>query len=453
MPTSPEPPLQKLAPPPPVADGQSSTTTTLSPTPAELPMGEYAALIGLDWGDRQHALALCPRATGQRETHLLEHSAERLHAWLDELKTRFAGQPVAIAVEASKGAIVVALLEHPWVAIYPVHPATSRRFSTAFRPSGAKDDLPDAQLLLEILQSHRHRLRRLMPHDAATRQLGLLVEARRNLVDRRSKLSNELTSLLKNYYPQALELTGDKRYSPLALDFVSRWPELASLQRAQPQTLRRFFYQHQVRREETIAARLELVRTARALTKDAPLCAVSILELQALVAQIRVLNQHLDKLDAQLAAEFASFPDAALFNDLPGAGAALAPRLSVLFGSDRARWASAAEMQTYFGIAPVQEKSGKQCWIHWRWNAPVFARQTLVEWAGLSVKYSAWAKAYYLQQKTKEKRHSAILRSLAFKWLRILWRCWQDREPYDETKYLGRLKARHPSLLALIPAA
>jgi transposase len=387
------------------------------------------------------------------ETHVLAHSAERVHAWLEELHTRFAGQRVAVAVEASKGAIVAALLEYSWIAIYPIHPATSRRFSTAFTPSGAKDDTPDARLLLEILQGHRHRLRLLIPQDPATRRLNLLVEARRTLVDRRTRLSNELTSLLKNYYPQALELTGDKRYAPLALDFVERWPDLASLQQTKPQTLRTFFYKHQVRREETIAARLELVRTARVLSSDAALVEISILELRGLVDQIRAVQKHVTRLDVALAAEFAQFPEAYLFAGLPGAGAALAPRLSVLFGSDRQRWADAAEMQKYFGIAPVQEKSGQQKWVHWRWNAPVFARQTLVEWAGLSVKYSAWAKAYYLQQKAKQKGHSAILRSLAFKWLRILWRCWQNRTPYEETRYLARLKERNPSLLKLVPTA
>jgi transposase len=421
--------------------------------PAELPIGEYAALIGLDWGDQRHAVALWSRQTGRVERLVLEHSPERVHAWLEELKIRFGGQRVAVAVEASKGAIVAALLEHPWLAIYPIHPATSRRFGTAFTPSGAKDDLPDAGLLLEILQGHRHKLRLLVPHDPATRRLSLLVEARRTMVDRRTRLSNELTSLLKGYYPQALALTGEKRYAPLALDLVERWPDLASLQRAKAQTLRSFFYKHQVRREETIAARLEVVRTARALSHDPALVEVSILELRGLVEQIRTLNKHVLRLDAELAAEFAKFPEAYLFKDLPGAGAALAPRLSVLFGSDRQRWAAPAEMQKYFGIAPVQEKSGNQRWIHWRWNAPVFARQTLVEWAGLSVKYSPWAKAYYLQQRAKQKGHSAILRSLAFKWLRILWRCWQDRKPYDETRYLARLKERSPILFKLIPTA
>ncbi len=415
-----------------------------------LPPGECAAAIGLDWGDRSHSVALCVRGSNLVETFDIEHTAESLHAWLDSLRGRFGGQPVAVAVEASKGAIVAAMSEHPWLRIYPVHPATSRRFATAFTPSGAKDDVPDARILLEILRSHRDRLRLLVAHDPQTARLGLLNEARRTMVDRRTLFSNQLTSLLKGYYPQALALTGVNRHSEMALAFLERWPELDALQRARPQTVRGFYHRHNVRRPELVAKRLELIRTARPLTTDRALCEVGTIEMRALVAQIRLVRSHLADIEETMAAAFANHPEAPLFARLPGAGAAMAPRLSVLFGTDRGRWRRAAEMQTYYGIAPVVERSGRKRWVHWRWNAPVFARQTLVEWSGISVKYSAWAGAYYRQQKERGKGHSAILRSLAFKWLRILWRCWQDRTPYDESRYLAGLEKRNPALFALI---
>lgn len=421
--------------------------------PEALLPGDCAAFIGLDWGDQQHSIALCLRGSSRVETLALEHSAESLHAWLDSLRLRFDGAPVAIALESSKGAVVAALLEHPWLLIYPVHPCTSRRFSTAFSPSGAKDDLPDARILLDILRIHRDRLRLLVPHDAGTRRISLLNEARRTMVDRRTRLSNELTSLLKNYFPQAIDLTGEKRYSPLALSFLEHWPELAALQTARPQTVRKFYYAHQVRRPELIEKRLEQIRVARPLTNDRALCDVSIIEQSGLVAELRILEKHIAEIEKELAREFAAHPDSALFKDIPGAGAAMGPRLTALFGADRNRWPSAVELQTYYGIAPVVEKSGKQKWVHWRWNAPVFARQTLVEWAGLSAKYSDWARAYYAQQTRAGKGRGTILRALAFKWLRILWRCWKDNIPYNETQYIARLQTRNPALHALIQSA
>lgn len=420
-----------------------------------LPVGEFAALIGLDWGDAKHAIALRPRSAGRAPVeHLdLEHSAESLHAWIKEMGERFGHQPVAIAVESSKGAVVAALMEYPWVVIYPIHPSTSRRFSTAFTPSGAKDDMPDAQILLEIIESHRQRLRVLVPQDAATRRVALLVEVRRKLVDSRTQATNQITSLLKNYYPQALELTGESLCAPMAMDFLERWPELALLQRAKAQTVRDFYQAHNVRRPELIEARLALIKGARPLTEDRALCEVSVLHLAALVAEVRALSAHVAKADEAIATAFDIHPDAHIFRSLPGAGSALAPRLCVLFGADRNRWSNASELQKYYGIAPVTERSGRQKHVHWRWSAPVFARQSLVEWAGQSIKWCAWAKAYYLQQKGRKNRHSAILRSLAFKWLRILWRCWRDSKTYDDSLYLAQLRERKAPLLEFLPAA
>src|SRR5215472_7899287 len=108
---------------------------------------EFAALIGLDWGDTSHAIAQ-ESAGGQTETCTLPHSAESLHQWLDQLEKRFQGRPVAVAIETDQGAVVYALLERPWITVYPIHPATSTRHRTMFRPSGAADDMPDALVLL-----------------------------------------------------------------------------------------------------------------------------------------------------------------------------------------------------------------------------------------------------------------------------------------------------------------
>ena len=107
-------------------------------------------------------------------------------------------------------------------------------------------------------------------------------------------------------------------------------------------------------------------------------------------------------------------------------------------------------MQEYFGIAPVTERSGRSCWVHWRWSCPKFLRQSIVEWAGMSIRYSCWANAYYRQQREKGKKHHAAIRALSFKWLRILYRCWKDRRPYDEAKYLFALQQRKSPLLQYI---
>jgi len=167
-----------------------------------------------------------------------------------------------------------------------------------------------------------------------------------------------------------------------------------------------------------------------------------------LVDILRPLQKNIALIEERIAEAFDAHPEAALFQGLPGAGPATAPRLLAALGTDRSRYPDASSLQKYAGIAPVKQKSGHSLWIHWRWNAPKFLRQTFVEWAGQSVPKCAWAKAYYRQQRAAGKHHQATLRALAFKWIRILWRCWQDRVPYDEARYLASLRKQKSPLAA-----
>ena len=189
----------------------------------------FAARIGLDWGDRQHALALRPDDNSTIETSTLDHSAESVRAWLQHIEQRFGGRPVALALETSKGPLIHLFFDVPWLTVYPVHPATSARIRKAFTPSGAKDDTPDAQVLLSLLVHHLEQLRPLQPEDALTRRLDALCQLRRKSVDQRTQVGNQLRAALKGYYPQALELVGETLHSPLALDFLQRWPDLIRL--------------------------------------------------------------------------------------------------------------------------------------------------------------------------------------------------------------------------------
>lgn len=153
---------------------------------------------------------------------------------------------------------------------------------------------------------------------------------------------------------------------------------------------------------------------------------------------------------ARIAEVFAARPRAQLVAALPGAGPALAPRLLVAFGDILERYPDASARQKYGGVAPVREKSGQKSWAHWRWAAPKFLRQSLVEWAGQTVVHGDWAHAYYHQQRRAGKAHHAVLRALAFKWIRILWRCWHDQKPYDEQIYLAALRRKGSPLAAAL---
>jgi len=188
---------------------------------------------------------------------------------------------------------------------------------------------------------------------------------------------------------------------------------------------------------------------ARQLTSDLAVIEPNRLMAEALLAQIAALAQALNRFDAQIAARAAELPDFKIFAALPGAGTALAPRLLAAFGENRDRFPNAASVQKCTGIAPVVERSGNKSWTHWRFIGPTFLRQTFVEWVGETVPHSFWAKAFYDSRRAKGIPHQVILRALAFKWIRILWRCWHDRQPYDEARYLLALQKHNSTIVAL----
>jgi len=208
-----------------------------------------------------------------------------------------------------------------------------------------------------------------------------------------------------------------------------------------------------VRSQSRIDERLLAIKSAIPLTDDLAVIRPNQLLVLTLVEQLRVTLRAIESFDAEIATVSQTLPDHDLFRALPGAGATLAPRLLVAFGEQRERYKSAAEVQRYAGIAPVTESSGKKCWVHWRLQCPTFLRQTFVEWAGATIPRSFWAAAYYRQQRDKGCSHQAAVRALAFKWIRILYRCWKTRTPYDESTYLNALKRRGSPLLTSIVGA
>jgi transposase len=162
-----------------------------------------------------------------------------------------------------------------------------------------------------------------------------------------------------------------------------------------------------------------------------------------LVTQLGTITRAIRELDERITQLFRKHPDHHLFESLPGAGDQLAPRLLCAFGADRSRWSEASQIQKTSGIAPVLERSGKSCWVHRRFFRPKFLCQTFHEFAGESIHRSEWAKTFYQSQRQKGKSHHSAVRILAFKWIRVIFRCWKSHTPYNETFYLDALKKRH----------
>ena len=409
---------------------------------------QFAALVGIDWADQKHAWCLQAADATQRENGEVEHTPEAIEAWVGQLCRRFGNRPIAVAVEQVKGALVFMLSKYGPLHLFPVPPVMSAKMREALYPSGSKDDPRDADLLLELLLQHRDKLRRLSPDSEATRRVQNLVEERRNLVDEKTAQSNRLTNQLKIYFPQMLEWF-EQLDTELVCTLLERWPTLEELQKAPPARLRTFFRKQHCHYPELIERRLVGIRQAMPAIRDGAVIEAKSAAVKVSAQLIRSLVRGIADLDRKIEEAAAAHPDFFIFESLPGAGAVLAPRLLAAFGSQRERYTNAEEVQTYSGIAPVTKRSGKKKWVHFRWACPKFLRQSFHEWAGHSIAHSRWARRYYQQQRERGKGHHAAVRGLAFKWIRIVFRCWKDGVAYDESRYLAALAKRNSPLAAV----
>jgi len=414
----------------------------------------FAAFIGLDKSDKKINVSLQRCGTAKIERSIIKGGAEALHAWVATLCTRFAHRQVAICLEQPAAGLIHGLMGYDFIVLFPINPMTLARYREAFTPSRAKDDPTDADFLCELVALHREQLKAWQPDDVCTRKLRHLTQARRRSVNMRTRLSNQLKALLKGYFPQALELCGDELTTPMACALLQKWSSLQQLKRARAETIRRFYYAQNARRGDVIEKRLALIAQAVPLTNDPALIESSIITVQALALGLRAVHTAISRYDREIARTFAQHPDASLFAALPGSGTAYSARLLAAFGSRRELFESAEAMLNFSGVAPVLKRSGQATLIHRRYARPLFVHQSFIEYANESIRHSLWARAFYQMHKAAQKSHWVIIRALAYKWIRILFRCWQERTPYDEIRYLRSLqKSRSPLLQYLAQPA
>ena len=414
--------------------------STLPASPAD-PV--FAAFAAIDWASKEHVVASTTMAGSRIETSKLENTPEAVELWAATLRHRFAGGPVAVAIEQKRGAVISMLSKYDHLVLYPVPPSMSASYRHAFYPSGAKDDNGDTLLLLDLLLHHRDRLSALQQDTPETRLLRFLTEDRRRLVSQKVRLVQQLTDCVAQYFPQVRTWFGplDTRLSQALLQ---RWPSLQQMQRAHPGTLKRFLTQHRSWDDDRLAEQIRQIYAAVPATRDEVVLEACTRKTVACLAQLDVVQEQIAVYDKRIAAVTADHPDAPIFQSLPGAGAALVPRLIAAFGTHRDQWRSAADLQRFSGIAPVLARSGNCSRVCFRRACPKFVRQTFHEFAAQSIRFCAWAQLLYEHHLKGDKRnHHGAVRAVAFQWIRIAYRCWVKHEPYDERIFLAAQRRRN----------
>jgi len=392
-----------------------------------------AFFVGLDWAATAHAVCVIDEVGAVRWRGSVAHSADGLAELVRRLTRVALPATMQIAIERPSGLVVDTLVDAGFEVV-PIHPNIVKASRPRYSAAGAKSDDSDAFLLADLLRTDGHRFRALRPLSDETRALRALVRGRDDLVTQRVALANQLRALLERFWPGAAGIFADVD-SPIALAFLARYPTPQSAEHLGERRLAQFLRRHAYcgrRSPAELLARLRSAPPSRAGEAEAEASGDLV---RALVAVLVPLVAQIQQLSAAIAAAVADHPDGPLVQSFPRSGQVNAGQLLAELGDDRARFPTPEQLAAEAGAAPVTRASGKHRAVVFRWACNKHLRRAVTTFADNSRHASPWAAAVYARARGRGCDHPHAIRILARAWLRVLWRCWQDRRPYDVTQH------------------
>ena len=368
----------------------------------------------------------------------MQESPEGLAAigrWLDERRAE--GIELWAAIEKPAGRIVDFLLDHG-VEVYPVNPKAVDRVRDRYRMSGSKSDAFDAYVLAEFLRTDHAHLRALRPSSEKAQELKLLSRDQRRVGRHKTRLLNQLTTTLKEYYVRPLEAFEDLE-TEVALDFLQQYPTPAHLSALKRKQFNRFAtQQHHLSKQrcEELWEKLQKPQLGvpeHVVRAKAQLLEVLIEQLRASIKAVKIYHHKVESF-------FASSPAAEFAKTLPGGkSGTLVAAIWAELGDAQGRWESSRHLQAEAGAVPVTKASGKSRVVHFRFACNKHLRYAMYWFSFVSLNHSEWAKLYYRGQRDKGHNHPQALRALGAKWLKIIFVMWRDHKPYDENYHLANI--------------
>jgi transposase len=389
-----------------------------------------AYFVGLDWASHEHAICVVedPRAGVTRFA-----AAHGLGELVTRLTKVAPADQLRIAIERPSGILVDTLIAKGFVVV-PIHPNAVKASRARYSAAQGKTDFYDAYLLADVLRTDGHRFRALTPLSDQTKALRGLSRVRDDLVGQRVALANQLRNLLEQFWPGAASVFADVD-SPIALDFLDRYPTPQSASSLGEKRMAAFMARHAYCGRRTA---LELVQRLRA----APQSVAGELEaeakgecVRAFVAVLRPLVARIAVLTGAVEHAVDAHADGKLVTPLFRHGRVCAGQLLAELGDDRGRFVSADHLAAESGVAPVTRQSGKHRGVTFRWACNKRLRSALSTLADTTRHTSNWARAIYQRARDRGCDHAHAIRIVARAWCRVIWHCWQKRIAYDPSKH------------------
>jgi transposase len=387
---------------------------------------------GVDWASEKHDVLIADETGKEILAATFAHDEAGLRSLCRALVRH---EVTLVAIERPDGLLVERLLD-AGLRILPLHPNQVAATRDRFRVSGGKSDRFDAFVLCELARTDHHRFRVLDPDSDNTKALRALTRAREDLVGTRTALSNQLRAELERFWPGPVGLFTDL-YSRISLAFLERYPSPTDARALGEARLQGFLAREHYTGSQKPAKLLSKLRRA-------PAARVGELELGtrralvlSLVATLKTINEQIRQLERQIATAMHEHPDGAIFLSLfkKPSSVICAAELLAEIGDCRARYPTRDTLAADAGQAAVAKESGKYKAACFRWACNKRLRGAVCTLADSTRHHNPWAQDLYASARGRGHDHPRAIRTLGRAWCRILWRCWQDRVPYDPARH------------------
>ena len=392
--------------------------------------------IGIDWSEKKHDLCFLNEVGEVLQTLKIDQTPigflgfdkarERLGVKVDEC---------VVGIETHHNILIDFLIERGYLRIYVLPPNAVKSAQGRYRQSGAKSDPQDARLIADMVRTDQTKYHAWVPDRPLTRRIRAMISLIDYLNKEMWQLGNRLRAALLRYYPTALEIFSSLD-SPISLAWIMQYPTPAVGQAVSYEQFKRFLHDHhhnQTKKWSACYARLQSTQVSAAAEIVQVYAQEAVLLAQLMTEMVQARLRTLNELDTY----YRQHPDCAIYQSLPGAGAYLEPGLLAMLGDDRGRFPTPETLQALAGTCPVTKQSGRTRIVTFRYACDHEFRQIAQQWAKASLNQSPWAAGYYQMARPHCRSDNEAYRKLANRWLEILWRLWQDRQPYDEHKHLS----------------
>jgi hypothetical protein len=341
---------------------------------------------------------------------------------------------VLVGIETDRGPWVAALVAAGY-RVFAINPMQVARYRERHTTSGAKSDAGDAHALADMVRTDAHQLREVAGDSALAEGIKVVARTHQTMIWDRQRHVLRLRSMLREYFPAALEafegVLGDLAAADV-LELLDRAPDPDLAARVSRAQIAAALKRARRRDVDTKTATIQSVLRAEALRQPAVLATAYAAGLRSLVAVIGVLNTQIAVLQGQVEAHFGRHPAVEIYRSQPGLGEILGARVLGEFGDDPHRYTDARARKNYAGTSPITRASGRKKVVLARYARNDRLADALHQQAFCALSSSPGARAYYDTLRARGTGHHAALRQLGNRLVGILHGCLKTGRRYDE---------------------